>query len=246
MQTSLPVALSAQLATEKRLDTIANNLANARTAGFRAEEVKFESFLSAARQTDGGRQRVAFASEGTQYLSTRAGELTQTGNTLDMAVSGDAYFALQGPGGAVYTRDGRMTMTDAGELRSVNGYPVLDVGGAPLLVDPAGGPLTIARDGMIAQKGQQVGAVGLFRMAPGAGLVRHDNSGVVPDKPAQPVVDFTGIGVLQGFQEGSNVNPILEITRLIEVQRNFESAARFVETSETSLDQAVSQLGSPT
>ncbi len=159
MQTSLPVALSGQLATEKRLDTIANNLANARTVGFRSEEVKFESFLSRTAP-----ETVAFTSGGERYISTRAGELTQTGNSLDMAVKGDAFFAIQTPKGTVYTRDGRMQMKPTGELVTVNGEPFLDVGGAPLMIDPSGGPISIAHDGMITQKNVQIGAVGLFKM----------------------------------------------------------------------------------
>lgn len=238
MQTSLPVALSAQLAMEKRLDTIADNIANSRTAGFRATEVKFESFLSAA-----GKEPVAFASEGKTYISTKAGEMTQTGNPLDVAVNGEAFFAVKGPNGPIYTRDGRMTMTESGDLVSLAGNPMLDVGGAPLQVDPRGGSLTIARDGMISQGGNQVGALGLFEMPAGADLHRAGNSGVVPDTPAIPLVDFGDTNVLQGFAEGSNVNPILEITRLIEVQRAFESAATFTEASEQSLNKAVSMLG---
>lgn len=238
MQTSLPVALSAQLAMEKRLDTIADNIANSRTAGYRATDVKFESFLSSAAA-----EPVAFVSKGENFISTRTGEFTQTGNQMDMAVNGDAFFAVQGANGPIYTRDGRMTLSEAGELLSMTGKPILDVGGAPLQVDPAGGNIVIARDGMISQNGNQVGAVGLFQMPEGANLSRAGNSGVVPDMAAQPVVDFAGINVLQGFTEGSNVNPILEMTRLIEVQRAFESAANFIETSEQSLDRAVQMLG---
>ena len=239
MQTSLPVALSAQLAMEKRLDTIADNIANSRTAGFRATEVKFESYLS-----NTGKEPVAFASEGRSYISTRTGEMTQTGNPMDVAVNGDAFLAVQGANGPIYTRDGRMTMNDAGELLSLTGNPILDVGGAPIQLNPGGGNVSIGRDGMISQGGAQIAAIGLFQMPAGANLSRAGNSGVVPDRPAQPVVDFAGINVMQGFSEGSNVNPVLEMTRMIEVQRQFESAARFLETSEQSLDKAVQMLGS--
>lgn len=240
MQTSLPVALSAQLAMEKRLDTLANNLANVGTAGFRAEEVKFESVMSRTSS-----RSVAFASQGQQYLSTRAGALTETGNPLDMAVAGEAFFAIQTPKGTVYTRDGRMQMSDAGELRTINGEPFLDVGGAPLQIDPNSGPIHIAHDGMITQAGGQIGAVGLFKMPAGANLSRAGTSGVVPDAKAQPIVDFNEDRIAQGFVEGSNVNPILEMTRLIEVQRIFEQAANMIQTSENSLNEAVTQLGAP-
>ena len=240
MQTSLPVALSAQLAMERRLDTIADNLANSRTAGFRAEEIRFEQVLSSAAE-----RPVAFVSGGERFISTRAGELNQTGNMLDIAVSGDAFFSFQGPNGPVLTRDGRMQMRDTGELVTVNGDAILDVGGAPLLIDPAGGPPQIARDGMITQNGVQIGAVGLFQLAPGTNLSRAGTSGVVPDRAPVPVVEFADNGIVQGFQEGSNVNPILEMTRLIEVQRTFEQAANMVQTSESSLSSAIAALGAP-
>lgn len=238
MQTALPVALSAQLALEKRLDTIAHNIANARTAGFRAEEVKFEALISKV-----GPEPVAFASEGTTYLSTRAGEMTETGNTLDMAVSGDAFFAIQGPDGPVYTRDGRMRISTEGTVETLNGYPILDVGGGPLQVDPNAGPIAIARDGMLSQNGNQLGAVGLFTIPPGAKLTRFENSGVIPDRAAIPILEFGDVGVMQGFVEGSNVNPVLEISRLIALQRAFESASNLVQTSERTLDDAVKNLG---
>jgi flagellar basal-body rod protein FlgF len=239
MQTSLPVALSAQLSMEKRLDTIANNIANSRTAGFRAEEVKFEQLISRT-----GTEPVSFASEGETYLSTRTGELTQTGNPLDLAASGEGYFAFQGPNGPIYTRDGRMRVNPQGGLETLNGYAVLDVGGAPLEIDPNGGPLGVARDGMITQNGQQIGAVGLFAMPVGAQLSRFENSGVIPDQAAVPIVDFANAGVMQGFVEGSNVNPVLEISRLIALQRAFDSAANLIQNSERSLDDAVKSLGS--
>ena len=105
METSLYVALSAQMALQKRLDTIANNVANASTAGFRAEEVKFETYLSNASPDP-----IAFATEGKTYLSRQSGELVRTDNLLDVAVSGDAWMAIQTPAGRVYTRDGRLQL----------------------------------------------------------------------------------------------------------------------------------------
>ncbi|TFF21802.1 flagellar basal-body rod protein FlgF [Jiella endophytica] len=242
MEASLSPALSAQLAIERRLDTLAHNLANIRTAGFRAEEVKFDELL---KPGDGfGSDPVSLASEGTTFLSTKNGELTQTGNPLDMAVAGDAWFGMQGPNGVVYTRDGRMRINQAGTVETLTGYPLVDAGGAQIQVNTNGGPLTIARDGMITQNGQQLGAVGLFTIPATAKLNRFDTSGVVPDQAAQPALDFSQVGVMQGFIEGSNVNPVLEMTRLIELQRAFESAANLVQSNERSLGDAIQTLGS--
>ena len=83
-----------------------------------------------------------------------------------------------------------MTMTTTGDLRSLTGYPVLDSGGAPIQLNPAGGTPTIARDGVISQNGRPVAALGLFRIDPNTRLQRYENSGVIPEVPAQPVTEF--------------------------------------------------------
>jgi flagellar basal-body rod protein FlgF len=238
METSLYVALSAQMALQKRLDTIANNVANASTAGFRAEEVKFETYLSNASPDP-----IAFAAEGKTYLSRQSGELVRTDNLLDVAVSGDAWLAIQTPAGRVYTRDGRMRVAPSGELQTLNGYPMLDVSGASLLVDPNGGPLRIARDGTISQNNRQVGAIGMFSIDGNANLKRFDNSGVIPDQTPTPVLDFTKTGVQQGFVERANVNPVMEMTQLIMVQRAFEAVTNQIKASDATLQDAIKSLG---
>jgi len=238
MQSGLYVALSAQVALEKRMNTVANNVANLNTGGFRADEVKFETLLSQA-----GSQSVAFPTSGETFISRRTGPVTKTDNPLDVAIQGDAWFAFNSPSGPVYTRDGRMKVTETGELQTMDGHPVLDIGGAPILLDPQAGPPSIGRDGMITQGGNQVGALGMFRIDPQSRLTRYENSGVVPSMPAVPVQDFTAISVQQGFAEGANVNPIMEMTKLIMISRTFDSAATTIQETESSLMSAIKTLG---
>src|SRR5688572_12983218 len=239
MQSSLYVALSGQLALHRRLETIARNVANASSAGFRAEQVKFESLVSQVPL-----QPVAFASTGKSYLSRAPGELIRTDAPLDVAIEGDGWLAIQTPSGIVYTRDGRMRMTEAGDLETITGYPVLDVGAAPILLDPDAGPPRIARDGTITQNDQQIGALGLFRIAPDAVLTRTGGSGVIPDRPAAPILDFVQVGVTQGYVERANVNPVLEMTRLIMVSRAFDAASSSLSETDSSLREAIRTLGS--
>jgi flagellar basal-body rod protein FlgF len=239
MQSNLYVALSAQLSLQRRLDTIANNVANSSTAGFRAEEVKFETLLS-----DTPADPVAYSSTGTSYLSRRAGEMVRTDNLFDVAIEGDAWLAIQTPSGQVYTRDGRMRMAATGELQTLNGHSVLDIGGAPILLDPNAGPPRIARDGMITQNNNQVGALGLFSIDENATLTRFENSGVIPDRPVTPALDFTRSGVAQGYIERANVNPVMEISRLIAVSRAFEAVTAAINDSESTLQEAITTLGS--
>jgi flagellar basal-body rod protein FlgF len=241
MQSSLYVALSGQAALQKRLDTIAHNIANVNTAGFLSEEISFSTMLSRTGSTP-----VAFAVTGDSYISRKAGELQRTGDPLDLAVRGEGFFAIKTPDGVAYTRDGRLHMDATGSLLTVNNYPILDAGGAGIMLDSSAGPPVIASDGMISQNGRQVGAIGLFQLDPNAQLSRVDNSAVKSDIPATPVLDFNNNGVLQGMTEGSNVNPILELTHMITIQRNFESASNAIQNSETNLNDAIKTLGSPT
>jgi flagellar basal-body rod protein FlgF len=169
--------------------------------------------------------------------------MVSTGGPLDVAVQGEGWFALRTADGVAYTRDGRLHMDEGGALLSVTNAPILDAGGAPIQLDPAGGAPTISQDGMISQNGAQVGAIGLFTIDPAARLSRSSNSSVIPDIPASPVLDFTNDGIMQGMAEGSNVNPVLEMARMINVSRSFESASNAIQSSENSLQDAIKSLG---
>jgi flagellar basal-body rod protein FlgF len=238
MQSALYVALSAQIAMEKRLNTIANNVANMNTGGFRADEIKFEEVLSTVGKTD-----VAFASSGQNFISRRSGAINQTNNPLDVAIQGEAWFSLSTRNGAAYTRDGRMKMTENGDLQTIDGHPVLDAGGAQIALDPNGGAPTIGRDGSIMQNNLQVGILGLFNLSNESKLSRFGNSGVFSSIPGDAVQDFTSSSVQQGFSEGANVNPIMEMTKMIALQRNFESASTTIQETEGTLMSAIRTLG---
>ncbi len=182
MQNGLYVAVSAQVALERRMETIADNIANMNTVGYRATGVSFADEMARAGDT-----QLDYVSSGADYLSRRIGGLVKTDNPLDFAIQGDGWFGVQTASGTAYTRDGRARIDEQGMLRTLNGDPILDAGGAPLLVDSAAGPLTVSADGMISQNGRQVGAIGLFSIDSSANLTRAENSGVVPDKSATPI-----------------------------------------------------------
>jgi flagellar basal-body rod protein FlgF len=239
VQDGLYVALSSQVALEKRLNTIADNVANSSTVGFRATGVRFEDVVSGLDD-----KAVSFVSTGDTFLSTASGPLRETGNPFDFAIKGTAWFGMETPAGTVMTRDGRFTLTENGDLVTLEGHPVLDAGGAPVQLDPQNGPPTAGADGSLRQGDRLVGALGLFSFDPGANFVRYGNSGVVPAGEPEPLVDRLEAGVVQGFLEESNVNPMLEITRLVMVQRAFENGAALLRDTESSYDEAIKTLGS--
>ncbi len=238
MKVVMHVSVGGQLAMQRQIDAIAANIANVTTPGYRAEGLRFSKLVSRQEPTP-----VSFVSSGRSYIDTRHGALKQTNNPLDVALKGDVWMAVQGPGGVIYTRDGRMTMLPTGELVSINGYPVLDVGGAPIVLNPKAGPPTITRDGMISQNGRRIGAIGLFRMDPSARLHRAGNSGVIPDREPEPVVNFRNVGVLQGFIEESNVNGALEMVHLIATTNAFKQVTMALDTAEKAMLDAVRTLG---
>lgn len=237
MDTSTYVALSGQLALDRRLVTIANNVANAGTVGFRAEGVHFESLLSTLSPLP-----TAFASEGSSHVALEHGGLRRTDGLLDAAIQGEGFIGIQTPQGQAYTRDGRLQMLPTGELVTLNGHAVLDAGGAPLQLDPRGGPPAIARDGMITQDGRQLGAIGLFEIDLSRPYRRFENAAFIPSAAAQPILSFDGNGLVQGFVEDSNVNPILQMAELIRVTRAFEGLASTLEESSAAQKNALQVL----
>lgn len=238
MTSTVYVALSAQMAADKRLATIANNVANMNTPGFRAEQVRFAALLDQTARSD-----VAYVSEGKTFTSLKAGPAIPTGNLLDVAVEGASWFAVRTPAGTGYTRDGRMRMSPEGELRTMGNMPVLDAGGAPLIIDPSGGDVRIGADGSISQGRKAVGRIGLYLLPAGANLTRHDGATLLSDRAGTLVQDFTTNMVRQGYLEGANVDPVMEMTRLITLQRAFEEAASAVSQTEEATSSAIRQLG---
>jgi len=137
-----------------------------------------------------------------------------------------------------------MRLLESGELQTLNGYPVLDVGGAPILLDAAAGPVQIASDGMVSQGGKELSAIGLFDLDLGGPYRRFENSAVIPSRPAVPILDFAADGLVQGFVEESNVDAVSEMARLIVVTRAFESLAAATSDSEQAIKNAIQTLGS--
>lgn len=238
MQQSLSVGLSTQLTLLRRLDSIASNVANQTTAGYRAEDVTFASLVSTA-----GEVPVTFASAGKTFTSRKQGELTQTGNPLDIALSGDAWLAVKTPAGTALTRDGRLRIAATGELQTATGHDVLDAGGSPIQLNPQGEAPTFARNGTITQGGKAVGGVGIFLLPPDAALTRLGDATYLPNVAPVPSVDGNGPGIAQGYVERSNVDGVREITHLIELQRRFDSISAMSAQLESTFGDAIRTLG---
>lgn len=209
------------LANEMRI--IANNIANMATTGFRQEGMIFSEYV-AGRE---GTTRVSMAAGRIGNTSMLQGTLTKSGGTLDLAIEGDGFFLVETPEGDRGTRAGAFAQNAAGELVTAQGYRVLDLGGAPVFVPPGGANVHIASDGTLSAGGRAVGQIGVFDVADRRALRREDGVMFASDQGFEPVENPR---VLQGFLESSNVDPIGQVARMIEVQRAYEMGQSFLET----------------
>lgn len=238
METGIYVSLSSQLATERRLSTIADNIANVNTTGFRETQVRFGELLGRNKSA-----RVSFVEPAEGFLSSTQGAVNQTGNDLDFAISGDGWFLVDTPTGPAITRDGRFSINPEGLLTTLDGFPVLDQGESPVQINRSAGTISSDKSGILYQNGSIIGSIGVFDATAPDETRRIGSLAMLPEGEAVAAVDRSGFSVQQGFVEQSNVNAVKQITTLIAVQRNFEQTNSLMQQSEQSLSELVRLLG---
>jgi len=216
MDNAIYAMITRQSGLMAELQAVANNVANANTDGFRSEGVIFSEYVSALGPDA---PSLSMAAARVRETSFAPGSQGETGGPLDLAIAGEGFFMIATPEGDRLTRAGQFVQNAAGDVVTVEGHPVLDAGGAPLFIPPGATQIGIAPDGTVSVDGQPVGQVGLFVPADPSGLTRQDGVKFIAEGGVLPA---EGATVAQGFLEGSNVNAVGEITRLIAVQRAYE------------------------
>ena len=217
------IKLSRLMALRRQLDVVANNVANLETTGFKAKRVAFQEFLSPVERAEitSPRERpVSLVEASANFTDLSKGAPQVTGNPLDVAIDGDAFFVVQTAQGERYTRAGAFTLDSAGRLVTMTGLPVLTSSG-PLSLSPQDGDARIGADGTISTRQGPRGRLRLVRFdAPqtlrseGANLFRSE----------QPPVELPAgsVRLFQGAIEKSNVQPTLEMSRLVEINRSYQ------------------------
>jgi flagellar basal-body rod protein FlgF len=242
MDNSLYVGLSKQIVLQRQLDIIANNIANSDTAGFKVEALAVTEDPQAPAFTLGGPQPVKFVMPNGVIRNFGQGALRKTDSQFDVAIDGQGFFKVQTPAGERYTRDGRFRMDEAGRLTTQGGSPVLDDGGGEISLNPEKGQLTISPDGTLSQGTERIGKLGVVTFANLSTLEKVGDN-LMQNTSNQQGVAAPDAKLRQGMLEGSNVNPIQEITRMIEVSRAYEQMAKMMDSQATLSTQAVQQLG---
>jgi flagellar basal-body rod protein FlgF len=230
MDNALFVGLSRQLTLRRELDIVANNIANVDTTGFKVESLMVETEPMRPANTLPGPKPVKFVIDRSVGRDFGQGSLRTTGATFDVAIEGAGFFTVNTPEGQRYTRDGRFTLDADGRLTTQAGQVVLDDGGGEILIDPELGPVAIGADGTISQGQERVGKLGVARFQELSVLEKTGDNLYRNTSNAAPLA-APDAKVRQGMLEGSNVKPIAEITRMMEVTRAYESMARMMDAN---------------
>ena len=242
MENALYVGLSRQMILRREMEIIANNIANMDTNGFKVESMIQKTDPSEPAVTLGGPRPVKFVAPDGVARDFGQGVLTRTGGELDMAIEGKGFFQVQTPQGPRFTRDGRFTTDTTGRLVTQGGHAVLDASGGEIVIDAEKGQVSVGSDGSMSQGNETVGKVGIYAFTnPGALEKAGDNlfrNG--SNLAANPATEAK---LRQGFLEGSNVKPVLEITRMVEVSRAYESTTKMMESEAELSRRSVERLG---
>jgi flagellar basal-body rod protein FlgF len=231
-------AASGMRARLESLDMLANNIANSATAGYKVDREFYSIYQDA--EAAGGVLSPVIDKPWTDFSQ---GQLQATGRSLDIALDGKGFFAVNGPSGALYTRNGAFRITSAGDVTSAEGYPVRLVGGTTLRSE-TNAPVEISVDGSVRQGGADIGKLEIVDFAPGA-LAKQGTSLFRAIDGADPIA-ASGTAVHQGKLEGSNVASAESAVRLVSLLRQFEMLQRAItisgEMSKRSLEE-VARVG---
>lgn len=240
MNSGLYGACAGLMARTQALDTIAANIANSSSTGFRGQQDVFGTVLaeasSHARMSTLNQATNAFSQmAGTQTDDTQ-GVITPTGNDLDVAIKGAGYFKVQTANGIVYTRNGHFQIAPNGKLTTETGDPVLGDTGEITL---GKGKITISADGTISSDSAISGKLSVVAFSPGTALVNHGGANYAA--PPASEIPATGATVEQGALEGSNVSPIEGVVQLISAQRAAESMRHALTLIDSDMDKTAVQ-----
>lgn len=245
MSKGIFTAVSGAMAQSARLDTVANNLANVNTPGFKRDGQLFREYLTSFNQEPGtvevpripasvesfyahnGGDKSFVDLDGT-FSDFSQGTIRPTGNTLDFAIEGDGFFEVATPEGSRYTRAGNFAVDGDGRLVTKQGFPVQKQGGGEFRFTSP--DVTVSGDGEVFEKGQSVGRLSLNRFANKDALMKQGANLFALKENLDPKMSgATDAKVSQGFLEGSNVNIVREMTDMISATRTFESTQKAIQ-----------------
>lgn len=240
MENTSYVALSRQAALWREMEVVANNMANANTPSYKAEQMMFRDFMVKTKSdaTPFGR-KVDFVQDVGMLRDTREGPMTQTGAPLDISIHNEGYFVLDTPSGPRYTREGHFRLDETGMVVNSSGYPLLQTSGQPLVIAPNEAQITVTGDGTVSTEN---GVIGQIRVVKFGNEQALQNAGtgmyMTNDQPAN--IDRPQL--VQGMLEQSNVQPVIEVTKMMDILRNYEGVQKLIDEENTRQTNALKVL----
>ena len=235
MENSLLIALSRQMVMQRHMEVIANNIANASTPGYKGEELMFVEYLAPTESGD----TVSYVQDLAVARDFSEGDLSRTGNPLDLAIHGDGWFVVDRPEGTAYTRNGHFTLNEKGQLTTTGGYPVLATDGTPITLGVEDQAVEISADGTVSTPGGRKARLDIVKFP----------QGTVPEKAGETLFTTTAAPekavqakVIQGMIEGSNVRPVVEVTNMIWALRSYQAATEVTVGEDGLLRKAIDVL----
>lgn len=243
MENTSFVALSRQTTLRRQLDVIANNLANMNTTGFKGEKMMFVDHLVRSR---GGEHilgdKVAYVRDVATVRDLTEGPMKATENPLDLAIHGEGYFVIETAQGNRYTRNGQFSLDDAGQLVTKSGDPVLSDNGQPFFFSTQDKNIEVTADGVVRTENGELGRLQMVTFDDGLDL--KEVSGGLYDTDQVPQ-EVEAPHVVQHMVEGSNVEPIVEMTRMIDVHRSYKSVQKLIDAEDDRIKKMIGELAKP-
>lgn len=235
------VNLTRQSGLLKELGAIANNIANASTVGFKREGAVFSEYIAATQSTNTPNDPKESLSMG--RLSAHAsnmlpGSMRSTGGDFDVAIEGDGFFLIDVNGQTELTRAGHFMVSSDGLLINTEGNPVLDDAEGQIQIPAEASRINIGFDGVLSADGVEIGRLGVVTADPNR-LARAGNNNWIATEGFQALEDTK---VLQGFLEDSNVQPVVEMARMIEVQRFYDAGQKLLEMEDDRIKQVITTI----
>lgn len=234
MSNGIYVALSANVAIEKNLEVTSHNLSNVDTAGFKKSKAVFSEYVHKYSEPEidekmeefGVPKDKSFVELSDVFTDFKMGHLKETGNSLDLAISGDAFFMVSKDDQQFLQRSGTFTVNNSGQITAYDGAFLLNRDGAPITVDPKT-PVHINEAGEIYQNNQLVTSLKLSTVDDKRWLEKMGDNRYVKSAEGGTQNDAKA-DVLQGYLEAANVNMVAEMVEMIKIQRHYETAAKAI------------------
>ncbi len=240
MENSLYVGLSRQLVLDHAMTLVSNNVANANTPGYRAQNPLFQEYI-AKSQGYSSQDPLSMVYDEGQYDTVSPGPIQFTGGTYDLALNGPGFFEVTAPSGETqYTRAGNFTVNNKNELVTAAGFKVAGPGGGAIAIPPGAKDLVVTAAGEVTADGNVVGRIGIVEFDNIQDITPEGNGLYSSKTPGVPAIDTT---VTQGALEGSNVNSVQEMTRMIEILRTYQSTMNMIKNEHDRQMGMIDRLG---